>query len=148
MSKEMIRIILVDNHKLVRESWKLLLHNNSNLSVIADCDNGQGAIRLVQEIMPDVMLIDINMKPMNGFEVTEQLLKINPSLKIIGLSVHNQPHYASKLIELGAKGYLTKTSPLEEVNHCISQVYNGHYYICEEVRRNMTAEDQRKMKLH
>ena len=147
MSKDLVRIILVDNHKLVRESWKLLLHNNANFKVIADCDNGQSAIGLVEENTPDILLIDINMKPMNGFEATEKMLKINPSLKIIGLSVHNQPRYASKLIELGAKGYLTKTSPLEEVNHCISEVYNGHHYICEEVRRNMTTEDHKKMKL-
>jgi len=141
MNKEPIRIMLVDDHKIVRKAWKSLLENNPRFQVIADCDNGQSAIEQARELIPDIMLVDINMSPLNGFTVTERVLETNPSIKIIGLSVNNQPKYAIKMVELGARGYLTKTSSLEEINHGILEVYKGEFYICEEVTRNMPASE-------
>ena len=139
MNQEPIRIMLVDDHKIVRKSWKNLLENNPRFQVIADCDNGQTAIEQAEELIPDIMLVDINMSPLNGFTVTERVLETNPAIKIIGLSVNNQPKYAIKMVELGARGYLTKTSSLEEINHGILEVHKGEFYICEEVTRNMPA---------
>lgn len=141
MNNDPIRIILVDDHKIVRESWKTLLENNPRFRIIADCGNGEAAIQYAQELVPDIMLVDINMSPLNGFTVTERVLETTPSIKIIGLSVNNQPKYAIKMIELGAKGYLTKTSSLEEINRGILQVYNGEFYICEEIRRYMPSSE-------
>jgi DNA-binding NarL/FixJ family response regulator len=141
MSKAPIRIMLVDDHKIVRKSWKALLENNPRFTVIADCDNGQSAIEQAEVLIPDIMLVDINMSPLNGFAVTERVLETTPSIKIIGLSVNNQPKYAIRMVELGAKGYLTKTSSLEEINHGIMEVYRGEFYICEEVTRNMPASE-------
>ncbi len=141
MNTDPIRIILVDDHKIVRESWKALLENNPRLQVIADCGNGETAIQYAQELVPDIMLVDINMSPLNGFTVTERVLETTPSIKIIGLSVNNLPKYAIKMIELGAKGYLTKTSSLEEINRGIMQVYKGEFYICEEIRRYMPSSE-------
>lgn len=141
MSNDPIRIILVDDHKLVRESWKILLENNPRFRVIADCENGHLAIEHAERLIPDVMLVDINMSPMNGFAVTERILELLPSMKIIGLSANNQPKYAVRMIELGARGYLTKTSSLEEINHGILEVYKGEFYICDEVRRQMSSSE-------
>lgn len=141
MSNDPIRIILVDDHKLVRESWKILLENNPRFRVIADCENGHLAIEHAERLIPDVMLVDINMSPMNGFTVTERILELLPSIRIIGLSVNNQPKYAVRMIELGARGYLTKTSSLEEINHGILEVYKGEFYICDEVRRQMSSSE-------
>lgn len=137
MKNEPIRIILVDDHKLVRKSWKILLENNPRFQVVADCDNGYSAIEQAKEFLPDIMLVDINMSPLNGFMVTEQVLEKVPSTKIIGLSVNNQAKYANKMVALGARGYLTKTSPLDEINHGIIEVHDGNLYICEEVKRHM-----------
>jgi len=137
MSKEPIRIILVDDHKLVRKSWKTLLENNPRFLVVADCDNGHSAIKQAEDLLPDIMLVDINMSPLNGFMVTEQVLEKIPGIKIIGLSVNNQAKYANKMVALGARGYLTKTSPLEEINQGIIEVHDGNLYICEEVKRHM-----------
>lgn len=139
MTKGSIRIILVDDHKTVRKSWRTLLENNPRFQVIADCDNGDTAIREAEKLKPDIMLVDINMSPLNGFMVTEKVLEKVPGIKIIGLSVNNQPKYADKMIALGAKGYLTKTSPMEEINKGIVEVYNGNLYICEEVKRLMPS---------
>jgi DNA-binding NarL/FixJ family response regulator len=139
-----IRIILVDNHKLVRESWKILLENNPRFEVIADCDNSHFDIEHAMQLSPDIMLIDINMSPANGFAVTERITEINPSVRIIGISVSNQASYAIRMIELGAKGYLTKTSSLEEITQGILEVHRGEFYICEEVIRNMPAETRNR----
>jgi two-component system, NarL family, invasion response regulator UvrY len=137
MSNAPIRIILVDDHKLVRESWKSLLEYNPVFKVIADFEDGRTAIENAPELLPDIMLVDINMSPLNGFAVTEALIKTNPSIKIIGLSVNNQPSYALKMLELGARGYLTKTCTIDEITQGILAVHEGDIYICEEVRRKM-----------
>jgi two-component system, NarL family, invasion response regulator UvrY len=139
MSNAPIRIILVDDHKLVRQSWKMLLESNPRFQIIADFDNGESAIKDARQSVPDIMLVDINMSPVNGFAVTERVMETTPSIKIIGLSVNNQPKYAVKMMALGAKGYLTKTSSLEEINHGIMEVHRGELYICEEVRKNMPS---------
>lgn len=138
MCSEPIRIILVDDHELVRKSWKLLLENNPRFRVIADCDTGNEAIELTRELKPDILLVDINMSPVNGFTVTEKVLEIAPATRIIGLSVSNQPKYAQRMFELGARGYLTKTSSLEEIHQGIEEVGKGNTYVCEEVTRNMS----------
>ena len=134
MINEPVRIILVDDHKLIRESWKMLLENNSGFEVVADCDHGYKAYELSLEFKPDILLVDINMSPINGFTLTEKIASEMPSIKIIGLSVSNQPKYASKMIELVAKGYLTKTSSLEEIQLGIRKVNSGEIYICKEIR--------------
>jgi len=137
MNNAPIRIILVDDHKLVRESWKSLLEFNPRFQVIADFEDGRTAIEKAPDLHPDIMLVDINMAPLNGFAVTEAIMKINPSIKIIGLSVNNLPSYALKMLELGARGYLTKTCTIEEITHGIQAVHKGDKYICEEVKRKM-----------
>lgn len=140
MNSAQIRIIIVDDHKMIRESWKTLLENNPRFKVIADCDNGLTALGQASELMPDIMLVDINMSPENGFEVARHVNLEFPSIKVIGLSVNNQPKYAVRMLELGARGYLTKTTSLEEINHGINEVHNGNVYICEEVRKFMPSE--------
>jgi len=140
MTNKPIRIILADDHKIVRESWKALLENNPRFKVVADCDNGTDAIEKAAELLPDIALVDINMSPLNGFSVTEAIATKTPSVKVIGLSANNQPKYALKMLELGASGYLTKTSSLEEILRGIQEVYDGKIYICEEIKRYMSPE--------
>lgn len=137
MTTQQIRIVLADDHHLIRESWRMLLENNPRFKVIADCANGHDAIRCISEHSPDILLVDINMQPLNGFEVVRQVVENNPSVRIIGMSVNNQPKYATRMVEMGARGFLTKTSPLNEIHHGIEEVYLGRVYICEEVRNLM-----------
>ena len=137
MNSELIRIVLADDHRIIRESWKVLLENNPRFKVVADCENGELAIIQATELMPDILLVDINMSPGNGFEVARHVTENLPSVRVMGLSVNNQPKYAIRMMKLGAKGYLTKTSSLEEINHGINEVHNGKLYICEEVRKHL-----------
>lgn len=137
MNLSQIKIILVDDHELVRGSWKLLLKQNSRFTVIAECRNGAEAIEEVQKLTPDIILMDINMFPVNGLEATETIIQKNPFLKIIGLSINSQPVYAQKMLKAGAQGYVTKNSTLQEMTHAIIEVHSGRQYICEEVREKM-----------
>ena len=86
-----IRIVLADDHQLIRESWKMLLENNPRFRVIADCSNGKDAIECARLHQPDIMLVDINMQPMNGFEVIREVSALFPEIRLIGMSVNNQP---------------------------------------------------------
>jgi len=133
--------MLVDDHKIVRESWKILLENNPKFEIIADFHTGEEALEHIQKLAPDILLVDINMSPMNGFQLTEKVMEIMPAVKILGLSVNNLPKYATRIIELGGWGYLTKTSSLEEITHGIMEAYNGRKYICEEVRKKMNSPE-------
>jgi len=130
-----IRIILVDDHQLVRESWQFLLNQDPLFQVIALCKDGIEAIEQASALLPDVMLMDINMSPVNGFDATQKITETAPSVKVIGVSANNTLPYATKLISLGAKGFVTKTSPLAELKEAIQKVYKGEIYICHEVRK-------------
>lgn len=137
MNTPPIRIILVDDHHLARQSWSMLLGYDARFSIVHESDNGQDAINHVRQLAPDIMLIDINMHPMNGFEVAQQVLAIHPSVKIIGISVNNHPSYANRMLQIGARGFVTKGSSFEEVAHAIMEVHLGHQYICSEVKNLM-----------
>ena len=137
MNMNQIKIILVDDHRLVLESWKLLLENDPRFTIIAECENGEDAIHLCRELAPDIILMDINMSPINGFESTRKILSENPLFKIIGISVNNQPSYATKMLEIGGKGFVTKGSSFDELTTAIIKVYSGGKYICEEIKRQM-----------
>jgi DNA-binding NarL/FixJ family response regulator len=131
-----IRIILVDDHDLVRESWKLLLDKDDRFCVIAQFNNGAEAIKQAGNLLPDIILMDINMSPINGFEATQKITEIIPSARIIGISVNTNQRYVTKMLTSGAKGFVTKTSPLDELKMAIVKVHNGENYICEEIKKN------------
>lgn len=129
-----ISIMIVDDHTLIRETWSFLLGKNENFDVVAECGDGEKAIELARDKRPDVILLDINMAPMSGFDVLKMVRKFSPGSKIIGVSMHSQPAYAKKMLRLGAKGYVTKNSPRQEMLEAISEVSNNHIYICQEVK--------------
>ncbi|NTS41453.1 response regulator transcription factor [Flavisolibacter sp. BT320] len=129
-----IRLVIVDDHTLMRETWKMVLQRDPQIRVIAECASGEEAIRCATTDKPDIMLMDINMSPVNGFEATRKIVKAQPSIKIIGLSINNQPAYAKNMLQLGAKGYVTKNSPSEEMLEAIKTVARGGIYVCREIK--------------
>lgn len=128
-----ITILIADDNKYIRETIRFLISRFSHLQLVGEAESGEEAISLAKQLIPDIILIDINMGPVNGFEATRKILKENPSMKIIGLSVHKQPSYAKNILQLGAKGYVTKSSPHKEIIHAIMQVSEGREYICAEL---------------
>lgn len=140
MQKETIRLGLIDDHTLVRQTWKMLLQIQQEIEVVLDCDSGPAAISCLHDARPDVVLLDINMSPMNGFETAQHLLKLNSELKVIGISVNDQPSYAKRMLKIGAHGYVTKNSNANEMITAIKEVMKGNQYICSEVSSKMNLE--------
>lgn len=135
-----VSIMIVDDHTLIRETWSFLLGKNENFDVVAECGDGERAIELARDRRPDVVLLDINMAPMSGFDVLKMIRKFSPGSKIIGVSMHSQPAYAKKMLRLGARGYVTKNSPRQEMLEAISEVSNNRVYICQEVKNILSDQ--------
>ncbi|MCG7856463.1 response regulator transcription factor [Flavihumibacter sp.] len=134
-----LSILIVDDHKLIRETWSFILASDPRFEVIADCGDPEEAIKIAGEKKPSVVLMDINMVPMSGFDATGEIRKISPNTKIIGVSMHSQPAYARKMLQVGAQGYVTKNSSREEMVKAILEVDKGNKYICDEIR-NIISE--------
>ena len=126
--------MLVDDHTLIRETWRAMLTTIENMEIVAECGDGRLAGELAQNARPDIVLLDLNMQPLNGFEVLKIIRRLSPLSKIIGLSMRSEPVFAKKLLRSGAKGYLTKNSPRHEMIDAINEVVKGKIYICQEVQ--------------
>lgn len=131
----MIKLIIVDDHFHVRQAWSWVLNQVPRLNVIAQCANGQEAIEAAKNLRPDVILMDINMKPVNGIEATRSIREFAPDMKIIGVSVQAERSYVNEMLRNGANGYVTKNSPSTEMVMAIDEVLAGNTYICEEIRK-------------
>ena len=134
--------MIADDHEMVRHTWKLLLQQNKQFSVVAECADGAKAIELARSEKPDIILMDINMIPINGFEATRKILEEDPDQRVIGVSVNNETSYARNMLRMGAKGYMTKNCSPKEMVSAINEIMNGKTYICEEIRRRMNAENE------
>ncbi|MBO9659059.1 MAG: response regulator transcription factor [Chitinophagaceae bacterium] len=138
---EKVTILLVDDHKLIRDSWSFILNSDPRFIVIGETSSGEEAIQIAAQKKPDIILMDVNMSPVNGFDATKQILKISPDSKVIGVSMHTMPAYAKRMLQLGAMGYVTKNSSKEEMIAAIIEVSEGKKYICEEVK-NILAQQE------
>jgi len=136
-----ITILLVDDHKLIRDSWAFILNSDPRFTVVGETDSGEEAIQLAMEKKPAIILMDVNMTPLNGFDATKQIHRVSPDSKIIGVSMHSMPAYAKRMLQLGAMGYVTKNSSRQEMVNAIVEVNSGKKYICEEVK-NILAQQE------
>lgn len=136
-----ITILLADDHKLIRDSWSFILNNDERFLVVGETSSGEEAIKLTRKKKPRVILMDVNMAPVDGFEATRQIHKTSPDSKIIAVSMHSMPAYAKKMFKLGAMGYVTKNSSKEEMMNAIVEVNNGNRYVCNEVK-NILADQE------
>ena len=131
---EKITILLVDDHKLIRESWCFILNNDPRFQIIGEASAGAEAIELAKIRKPQIVLMDVNMTPVNGFDATRQIRKFSPCSKVIGISMYSMPAYARRMLQMGAMGYVTKNSSTDEMFEAIVEVSNGKKYICDEVK--------------
>jgi len=130
----MIRLAIADDHSRLSQAWVFILSRIPGISIVAECSNGLEAIKAAQKHTPDIILMDINMEPVNGIEATERISKQHPFTRIIGMSMHKDRSYVNRMLRAGASGYVTKNSPSEEMIHAIKQVNEGRVYLCEEIR--------------
>lgn len=137
MLNTVISILLVDDHEIVRAGVKRLLGDVKGVKVIGEAASGEEAIKLVREHRPDVVLMDVRMPGIGGLEATRKLLRVDPNLKIIALTVCEEEPFPSKLLQAGACGYITKGSDIKEMVEAIRAVYIGQRYISAEVARQL-----------
>jgi two-component system invasion response regulator UvrY len=137
----MIKVVIADDHKLVREAWNLLLSRDKRLSIIAICENGFQVVEACRQLQPDVVLMDINMEPVSGIEATKAIRQFAHAadVRIIGISVHTDLPYINALMHAGANGYVTKNSSGEEMIKAIMLVMEGRQYFCKEIAELMKA---------
>src|SRR3982751_5108999 len=131
---EKISVLIADDHKLIRETWSFILNNDPRFTVVAECGDSEQAVEMAKNKKPQIVLMDINMMPISGFEATERIRKVSPLSKVIGVSMHSQPAYAKKMLQIGAKGYVTKNSSKEEMIKAIMEVHKGNKFICDEIK--------------
>lgn len=136
-----ITILLVDDHKLIRESWSFILNSDPRFQVVGETNNAEEAVDIAVEKKPGIVLMDINMTPINGFEATKLMRKYSPDSKVIGISMHSMPAYARKMLQIGAMGYVTKNSSKDELITSITEVNSGKKYVCDEVK-NILAQQE------
>jgi len=134
---EKITILIADDHRLVRESWSILLNATPDLQVIAETGYGEEAIRFAEQLRPDIILMDVNMNPVNGFEATTRIKKILPESKVIGISIFSNIGHVRNMIKSGASGYISKNSSKDEMIRVIKEVHAGGRCFCKEIQAVM-----------
>lgn len=133
--KPKINILLVDDHKLIRDGIKSILKTSKHISIVGDCSNGKEAINFFKKNhnKVDIILMDISMPELNGIDATEIITKLHPNIKVIALTMHIEEAYLSQMIDAGALGYILKDSTKNNIVEAIESVYNNEKYYSSEV---------------
>lgn len=128
-----IRILLVEDHSIVREGLKALLERQPDIEVVGQTEDGRKALQMSRELLPDVVIMDIAMPDMNGIEATRLILKEAPGSKIIGLSIHSDRRYVIEMLKAGSSGYLLKDCAFEELTNAVHTVVRGNIYLSPQI---------------
>ena len=128
----MIKVLLADDHSIVREGLRRIVEESDDMEVVAEASDGKEAIHQIRKSRPDVAVIDISMPEIDGLEVLQRLQPEYPELPILILTMHEEQQYAVRAIEAGARGYITKKSAPEQLVKAIRKVYAGSRYLSEE----------------
>jgi DNA-binding NarL/FixJ family response regulator len=139
--KMKIKVILVDDHAVVRAGFRLLLATSETIEVIAEADQGEQAVQLAQNNLADVMVMDLSMPGMGGLEAIRRISERNKQIKILVFSVHDEQVYVNRALQAGAKGYITKNSAPNILPEAIQIIANGDRYVETGLIKN-TAEQQ------
>lgn len=135
-----MRILLVDDHEIMREGMCALLKKRPDAEVVGQAADGRAAIKMVQELRPDVVIMDIGMPNLNGIEATRQMLTDNPHIKVMALSTHSDGSIVAKMIKAGATGYMLKESAFAELMDGLNAMMNGKTYLCSKIAKVVFAD--------
>lgn len=136
----MIRVLIADDHPIVREGLKQILSDTDDILVIGEADSGQAVLNYTAKTNYDVILLDISMPGRDGLEVLKELKQLKPKLPVLVLSMYPEEHYAVRVLRSGASGYLTKSSAPDELISAIRKVASGRKYISATLAERLTYE--------
>ncbi len=132
-----IKLLIVDDHAIVRQGLRALLEAQDGLSIVAEAENGRDAVKKVRELAPDVVIMDIAMPILNGLEATRQIKRLNPAVKVLALTMYNDEEYIFQILKSGAAGYLIKESSASELISAIRAVHGGNPYFSPVISRKI-----------
>jgi len=124
-----VKVLLVDDHAIIREGLRSLLEKQPDMEVVADVDDGRRAVELVRELSPDVVIMDVTMPRLGGIEATRQITGESPSVKVIALSIHSKRRFVADMLQAGAAGYILKECLFDELVQAIHAVCEGSRYL-------------------
>ncbi len=133
----MIKLLLVDDHDLVRTGIRRILDDVDGLNVIGEAQNGELAVKMCRRDPPDIVLMDMSMPGIGGLEATKQILRISEDIRVVALSVHKENPFPAKVMQMGAYGYLTKDADPQEMIRAIQKVAVGQKYIAPEIAQQI-----------
>lgn len=133
-------IVVVDDHKLIREMWTRMFAEKNDVEIAGEAGELDEAVELIKQVRPDIVLLDINLFDKSGLEAVPQIRKYSPGTRIIAVSMHNQPAYAKKMLQLGASGYVTKNSSHTEIFKAVEEVMSGRKYVCTEIKNILSDQ--------
>ena len=144
MSK--IRVFLADDHLILREGIRSILEKVPDIEMIGEAADGKEAVAKVEQLAPDVVLMDITMPGLNGLEATRQIKQKHPSIKVLILTMHETDQYLSEMLEAGASGYVVKTTTSRELISAIRAVYQGDVHLYPSIARMLVEDYLHKVK--
>ncbi len=133
----MIKVLLVDDHDIVRTGLKLVAEQMTDVKIVGECRDGAEAVEQAQALKPDVILMDVNMPKMSGLEATRRINQADPYIKIIILTIHAENPFPRNLLDAGAVGYLTKGCAADELEKAIKMVAKGQRYVGADIAQQM-----------
>jgi len=140
-----VRILLADDHRIVRQGLVALLEKPTDLQVAATAEDGRKTVRLAKELRPDLVIMDIAMPVLNGIEACRQILAEAPHTKVIALSMHSDRRFVTGMLQAGASGYLLKDCAYDELMNAITQVKAGHIYLSPRITSTVVEDYVRKL---
>ncbi len=124
-----ITVVLTDDHMIIRDGLRALLERQPDMEVVAEADNGRTALKHVKELSPDVVIMDIGMRELNGIDATRQIVKISPGVKVLALSMYSDKRFIKGMLKAGASGYMLKDSAFKELIDAIRVIVDNKTYI-------------------
>jgi DNA-binding NarL/FixJ family response regulator len=136
-----IKIIIVDDHRLIRKGLRALLENVPSIEIVGEAGSGVELVDLLTKVPVDVVIMDIKMPHMDGFDATRHIVENFQSVKILALSMFESEDYINRMLELGAQGYILKNISREELVHAIENIARGNHYISAEISINLLRKN-------
>ena len=135
-----VKILLVDDHEIMREGMSALLRKYSQFEVVGQATDGRQALEMASHLNPDVVIMDVGMPNLNGVDATKKLLSLYPDLKIMALSAHSDGSIVGKMIKAGASGYMLKESAFEELIEGLNTLLDGKTFLCKKISKVIFSE--------